>query len=132
MSSPFDKIEGCVLHFKTLVQHRLFYQKEHSFSLFIPFKAASFQYIFQKEYVANFLYRKVAGLLCYWKKLHHRSFPEKFQNFRNQLFSVTYSFVLKKQITWQITWKRDDSSAFLHSLISSICWKVTPEMEQYS
>ena len=50
-----------------------------------------------------------------------------FPNFRNQLFSVTSSFVLKKQISWKITWKlgaklrkRDDSSSFLHWVPLSI------------
>ena len=37
-------------------------------------------------------------------ELNHWLFSEKFSNFSNQLFFTTFSF-MKKQITWNITWK---------------------------
>ena len=68
-------------------------------------------------------------LVTLLKELHHRTFPDKFSNFCNQLFFATFSF-MKKQITWKITWQlskekgqgkeRDDSSAFLRWVFLNI------------
>ena len=67
------------------------------------------------------------GMQFYWKKLHHIIFLEKLPNLRNQLLSVTSSLVLKRQITWKITWKvgvksrkKNDSSTFLRWVLVNI------------
>ena len=59
------------------------------------------------------------------KKLHHSRFPEKPPNFHNHLFFVTFSFVLKNQITWKITSKlgvkpREMEDSFPFPIISRI------------
>ena len=38
-----------------------FFLKQKTFTLFIPFKAASFRYIFQQESAVSSFYRKVAA-----------------------------------------------------------------------
>ena len=72
-------------------------------SFFSKYKTGTFPYILWKKSVVKSLYRRVAVWALYTynftKKLHHRRFPEKSPNFRNQLFFVTFSFVLKNQIT---------------------------------
>ena len=106
--------------FKTLVRYNLF------FVIIFFFKAASFPYIFQRESVVSPLYSKVA-VWTLQASLLTETATYTFPKFHNQLFSVTSSFVLKKQISWKITWKlgakprkRDDSSAFLHWVPHSI------------
>ena len=106
--------------FKTLVHYNLFS------IFFFFFKTASFSYIFQRESVVSPLYSKVA-VWTLQASLLTETATYTFPNFRNQLFSVTSSFVLKKQISWKITWKlgaklrkRDDSSSFLHWVPLSI------------
>ena len=99
--SFFDEIQGCVLQvcsfIKTLVHYRLFPQKN---TFFIFFKQLVFS-IFPKQNLRWILFTaklqsENVGLQLYWKKLHHRSFPENFPKFCNQLFFLISPFVVKK------------------------------------
>ena len=114
-SAFFGKIGGCVLQgfnlIKMLVHHRLFSQKNtRHLSLFILFKTAGFQRMFQKESVVVFLIAKSqpehSRFVTILKETPCKGLPEKIPNFCNQLFSVRSTFVLKKKIAWKIiTWQ---------------------------
>ena len=93
---------------KTLVHYVLFSQKKRVL-LFLFFPRLVF-HAYSKRICGEFSIKEscslnTVGLQIYWKKLNHRNFSEKFPKFRNRLFSAASSFVLKKHITWKITWK---------------------------
>ena len=98
----FDKIEGCALQAAALSKRwpTIDSFSKKIFPLFILFKAASFRYTFQKEYLVSSPYSKVAV----WK-LQSCNFTERnsiIEVFLNSFETSTFNnFLYYHQLCWR-------------------------------